>query len=259
MPSRIRLWGSRFSPYARTSSRLDVLQMRRNLTLVFLAGLAVVLPGVLLLMVMQWLFLFFADLLDPVTQLVSQRAGLHRWLALIAVITLLLAACLTIGLAVRTRVGRWLHDVLEGTLARVVPGYRITRDLVRELLGGHQGARVLSGEVALARIHGQESPVRVTAIVTSRHADGSYTVYVPTAPFPTSGFVYHLPADCVEILAGVSVEAALRTVISCGAGSAEILAGIQVSAGAAADRESETGPGSRRVPDPAAAAADDPQ
>lgn len=235
--------------------------MRRNLTLVFLAGLAVVLPGLLLLMVMQWLFLFFADLLDPVTRLVSQRAGLHRWLALIAVVSLLLAACLTIGLAVRTRVGRWLHDVLEGTLARVVPGYRITRDLVRELLGGHQGARVLSGEAALARIHGLESPVRVTAIVTSRHADGSYTVYVPTAPFPTSGFVYHLPADCVEILAGVSVEAALRTVISCGVGSAEILAGsrLPVSAGAAADRESETGPGSRRAPDPAAAAADDPQ
>ena len=235
--------------------------MRRSLILVFLGGLAVVLPGLLLLMVMQWLFLFFADLLDPVTQLVSQRAGLNRWLALIAVISLLLAACLTIGLAVRTRVGRWLHDVLEGTLARVVPGYRITRDLVRELLGGHQGARVLSGEAALARIHGLESPVRVTAIVTSRHGDGSYTVYVPTAPFPTSGFVYHLPADCVEILAGVTVEAALRTVIACGAGSAEILAGsrLPVSAGAAADRESETGPGSRRAPDPAAAAADGPK
>lgn len=235
--------------------------MRRSLILVFLGGLAVVLPGLLLLMVMQWLFLFFADLLDPVTQLVSQRAGLNRWLALIAVISLLLAACLTIGLAVRTRVGRWLHDVLEGTLARVVPGYRITRDLVRELLGGHQGARVLSGEAALARIHGLESPVRVTAIVTSRHGDGSYTVYVPTAPFPTSGFVYHLPADCVEILAGVTVEAALRTVIACGAGSAEILAGsrLPVSGDAAAGPESETGPDSRRGPDPAAAAADGPK
>ncbi len=235
--------------------------MRRSLILVFLGGLAVVLPGLLLLMVMQWLFLFFADLLDPVTQLVSQRAGLNRWLALIAVISLLLAACLTIGLAVRTRVGRWLHDVLEGTLARVVPGYRITRDLVRELLGGHQGARVLSGEAALARIHGLESPVRVTAIVTSRHGDGSYTVYVPTAPFPTSGFVYHLPADCVEILAGVTVEAALRTVIACGAGSAEILAGsrLPVSGDAAAGPESETGPDSRRGPDPAAAGADGPK
>ena len=235
--------------------------MRRSLILVFLGGLAVVLPGLLLLMVMQWLFLFFADLLDPVTQLVSQRAGLNRWLALIAVISLLLAACLTIGLAVRTRVGRWLHDVLEGTLARVVPGYRITRDLVRELLGGHQGARVLSGEAALARIHGLESPVRVTAIVTSRHGDGSYTVYVPTAPFPTSGFVYHLPADCVEILAGVTVEAALRTVIACGAGSAEILAGsrLPVSGDAAAGPESETGPDSRRGPDPAAAVADGPK
>lgn len=219
--------------------------MKRNLSVILLGGLAVVLPSLLLLMVLQWLVLLMADLLGPLTELVSRRAGFDRWLALAAVAVLLLAACFGIGLVVRTRIGRWLHEVLENGLARVVPGYRITRDLVQELLGGHEGARLLGGEPALARIHGLESPVKVTAIVTSRHADGGYTVYVPTAPFPTSGFVYHLPADCVELLPGVSVEAALRTVITCGAGSAEVLAraGASISAGDAADRAPGSGPG----------------
>ena len=219
--------------------------MKRNLSVILLGGLAVVLPSLLLLMVLQWLVLLAADLLGPLTELVSRRAGFDHWLALAAVAVLLLAACFGIGLVVRTRIGRWLHEVLENGLARVVPGYRITRDLVQELLGGHEGARLLGGEPALARIHGLESPVKVTAIVTSRHADGSYTVYVPTAPFPTSGFVYHLPADCVELLPGVSVEAALRTVITCGAGSAEVLAraGVTLSAGGAAGRAPGSGPG----------------
>jgi hypothetical protein len=35
---------------------------------------------------------------------------------------------------------------------------------------------------------------------------------------------YHLPADCVQILAHVSVEEAMRTIIACGSGSAEMLA-----------------------------------
>lgn len=235
--------------------------MKRNLSVILLGGLAVVLPGLLLLMVLQWLVSLMADLLHPLTQLVSSRAGFSHWLALAAVAVALLAACFAVGLAVRTRIGRWLHEVVESGLARVVPGYRTTRDLVRELLGSHEGARLLAGEPALARIHGLESPVKVTAIVTSRHADGSCTVYVPTAPFPTSGFVYHLPADCIELLPGISVEAVLRTVIACGAGSAEVLAraGVAISAAGAADPAPESGPGSAPAPDPAPGAAAGPR
>jgi uncharacterized membrane protein len=66
---------------------------------------------------------------------------------------------------------------------------------------------------------GRAIRVSVTGIVTARHANGDYTVYVPTAPIPTSGFVYHLAADCVELLPHISVETAMRTVISCGSGS----------------------------------------
>ncbi|MGB5096321.1 MAG: DUF502 domain-containing protein [Porticoccaceae bacterium] len=198
--------------------------MKRHVLLIFLGGLAVVLPAALMLMVMQWLFVLVADLLHPLTRLLSATAGLNELVALVVVLVLMLAICFSVGLAVRTRIGRWLHEVVDTGLAKVVPGYRATSGLVRELLGSGETSRVLNGEPALARIHGLESPVKVTAIVTSRHADGGYTVYVPTAPFPTSGFVYHLPPECVEFLPGVSLETALRTVIACGAGSAEVVA-----------------------------------
>lgn len=66
---------------------------------------------------------------------------------------------------------------------------------------------------------GRSAGVSVTAIVTAKHVNGDYTVYVPTAPIPTSGFVYHLAAECVDLLPHVGVEEAMRTVIACGSGS----------------------------------------
>jgi len=47
---------------------------------------------------------------------------------------------------------------------------------------------------------------------------------VPTGPNPTSGMIYHLPAEQVEILPNIKVDSAMRTVISCGAGSDELFA-----------------------------------
>ncbi|MFC6980157.1 hypothetical protein [Microbulbifer taiwanensis] len=60
--------------------------------------------------------------------------------------------------------------------------------------------------------------------MTSQHANGDFTVYVPTAPVPTSGFVFHVPAECVEILPNVTVEAAMKSIVACGSGSGALLA-----------------------------------
>jgi uncharacterized membrane protein len=47
-------------------------------------------------------------------------------------------------------------------------------------------------------------------------------VFVPTGPNPTSGFIYHLDQQYVHPVK-VSVEEAMRSVISCGAGSGTLL------------------------------------
>ena len=74
--------------------------------------------------------------------------------------------------------------------------------------------------VALAQIFGNET--LVSAFITDKHADGSYTVFVPTGPNPTSGNIFHLEAKYVYKI-DVSVEDAMRSIISCGAGSAKLL------------------------------------
>jgi uncharacterized membrane protein len=74
--------------------------------------------------------------------------------------------------------------------------------------------------VALVNIFGTDT--LVTAFITDEHADGSYTVFVPTGPNPTSGFMYHMKRKYVHKV-DYPMEEAMRTVISCGSGSRKIL------------------------------------
>ena len=199
-------------------------RFRSFLILTLLGGLTVVLPIALLLMIFAWLFGVIFELIRPLTGLLQQEAALDEFLAFLVVLGIILAACFVVGLLIKTRLGGWLHGHLDGWLARLAPGYRTIREIISQLLGGAGDTTLLSGQAALAKIFGPESPSTVTAIVTSRHPDGAYTVFVPTAPIPTSGMTYHLPGDCVQLLPHVTVEEAMRTIIACGSGSAEMLA-----------------------------------
>ncbi|TNE82564.1 MAG: DUF502 domain-containing protein [Gammaproteobacteria bacterium] len=199
-------------------------RFRSFLILTLLGGLTVVLPIALLVMIFLWLFGAVSDLVHPLTGLLQEQAALNEFLAFLVVFGLILAACFVVGLLIKTRLGGWVHGHLDGWLAKLAPGYRTIREIVSQLLGGSSEDSLLKGQAALAKIFGPDSPTSVTAIVTSRHPDGAFTVFVPTAPIPTSGLTYHLPENCVQLLPHVTVEEAMRTIIACGSGSAEMLA-----------------------------------
>ena len=193
------------------------------LTLTLLGGLAVVLPIAILAVIFDWLFQLVTTSIQPMTDWVSARAGLREVVADLLVVVIILGTCFLVGLLVKTSVGRWLHQWVDLGLTHLAPGYKTIREIVTQFLGGDRNTSLLNGTVARARIFGADNAVSVTAIVTAEHDNGDFTVFVPTAPIPTSGMVYHLPAACVELLPHISVETAMRTVIACGAGSQELI------------------------------------
>lgn len=197
-------------------------RLKSFIGLTVLGGLTVILPVTILVVLAGWLFNVITDLIAPLSGLLSTHFYVAGRLADALVLLILLAVFFCIGLLIKTSIGRWLHHWMDEALAKFAPGYRIIRDIVVQFVGGGEEHSLLNGEVALVKLYGKISDIQVTGIVTS-HYEGGYTVFVPTAPVPTSGMVYHVPAEFVTLLPGMGVEQALRTVIACGAGSQSLL------------------------------------
>lgn len=197
-------------------------RLKAFFTLTLFGGLAVVLPLTIFLVIFQWLFVMVTGAIQPLTDWLTAHTDMKELVADIIVVLTIVAACFIIGLLVKTGVGRWLHNMFDKALTKLAPGYRVIRELVSQFLGSDDSASLFNGKVCKARIYGADNPVEVTAIVTdeyTRNGADVYTVFVPTAPIPTSGMVYHLPVSCVTLLPEVSVEVAMKTVIACGSGS----------------------------------------
>ena len=178
-----------------------------------LGGVVVLLPVAILLIVFLWVFNKIRALIQPLTNQVVAHSGWNEYLAGFIVVLLIIAACFFVGALVRTAVGKWFHDRIERHVLKMAPGYNLVKETVLQFFGDRPSP---FSSVALVKIFPGET--LVTAFVTDRHANGWFTVFVPTGPNPTSGNIYHVPNEAVHHLT-VPVEDVMRAVISCGAGS----------------------------------------
>ena len=65
---------------------------------------------------------------------------------------------------------------------------------------------------------------RMTGFITDEHASGNLTVFVPTGPNPTNGFIFHVTKEQVTRLdADIRTDDAMRTIIGVGVGSSSVM------------------------------------
>jgi len=188
----------------------------------FVGGILVLLPIVILMFLFNWAFQVVTNLIQPLTHLIIKNNGMPEILGDMLAIAVIFVVCFIVGSIVSTGFGVLMHSHFDKYLVRIAPGYRLIKEIVGQFFGDKSSSPFSNGEVARASIFGMDCGTTVTAIVTSRHADGSYTVFVPTGPNPTSGNMFHLPQEQVEICPDIKVEDMMRTIIACGAGSGEL-------------------------------------
>lgn len=185
-----------------------------------LGGIVILLPLTIVVAFFKWMFKFFTGLIQPYTDTLIELYTVPDYAGHLIVIAIIVLLCFSAGTFVSTRVGHWLWEQLDRFLERKIPGYKAVKDIVGQVVGQGGGTR---GEVCLVKVMGRDVDITVTGMVTARHADGRYTVFVPCGPNPTTGFIYHVAADLVELRPDVKVDAMMKTVIGCGVGSAEVL------------------------------------
>ncbi|BAS29300.1 DUF502 domain-containing protein [Limnochorda pilosa] len=180
----------------------------------FLAGVAVLLPLVLTAYVLWFAFTRLDHLLGGLVQGLAGRP--LPGVGLVATLALTVLA----GLVATNLLGRRLIQTGERLLERI-PGIRSlytgTKQIITSVIlpeQRHFRRAVLipyprAGMYSLGFVTHEEVP-------PSLRAPGDLvSVYVPTTPNPTSGFVVLAPrSDCIEL--DLTVEEAFRTIISAG-------------------------------------------
>lgn len=192
-------------------------KIRKFITFTLMGGFMVVLPLLILLALVRWIFKLLSKWLEPLSKSIVQYFALSETLATIVVIVLILFTCFMLGLLVRIQLGKGFHLFLEKNLLNFIPGYTTIRNTLAHFLGNK---KAVFSKVALVDIFNNDT--RMTGFITDEHMNGYFTVFVPTGPNPTSGNIYHLPKEKIDIV-DVPIEEALRSIIGIGAGSKSIV------------------------------------
>jgi uncharacterized membrane protein len=186
-----------------------------------MGGALVVLPIVVLLIVFNWLYQFIADKIKPITYIMSETARLQEFYASIAALLLIVLSFFIVGIVLKTKIGRFAFNFFERKILTKLPLYKIIKDTTEQFVGSE---KMLFKHVALVNIWGNDT--RMTAFITEEHDDGSFTVFVPSGPAPTAGFIFHLPGDKVQKV-NYPVDKTMKTILSLGAGSKELINNIR--------------------------------
>lgn len=177
-----------------------------------IGGLIIVLPVWVSVLLLLKSVGAAAVVVHPISEQLPEQARHPQLLA----IGLLLVACFGAGLLIRTAVGRRVQQVLEGSVLRRVPGYTVLRGMAEQLDKSHHGATFAS---ALVEIEEALTP----GFIVERHADGRFTVFIPSAPTPAVGSIYIIRGDRVHEVDVPLVKTA-ACVTKWGSGCAELLA-----------------------------------
>jgi uncharacterized membrane protein len=193
-----------------------IRRAQRFVVTTILGGLVVVLPLSLLGFLIRLLFNFIIGVIQPLSSLLGFSDHVNEWLINLLVLAIILVLFFLIGLAVRTEIGQRLFQNMEEQWLKPLPFYTIIRETVQQLFSKD---KMPFSKVALVDPFG--SGTLMTGFVTAELPNGFFTVFVPTAPNPTNGFIFHIPPDRITMV-DAGTEDAMRSVISLGIGSGKL-------------------------------------
>ena len=207
--------------YTNIKTLIEMEKLKKFLITTLIGGLLVILPVAILAALFNWIFKSATNIIQPLTNIILAKSDVKEFLADVIAVFVILACCFLIGLFVRTRFGKFFHNFIEDRVLKIAPGYNLIKETILQILGNKNSP---FSKVALVQLFGNET--LATAFVTDEHNDGSFTVFIPTGPNPTSGNIYHLKTQYVHPV-DIPVEEAMRSIISCGAGSSELIEAYQ--------------------------------
>jgi len=186
-----------------------VKRFRRN----FLAGLLVVVPLVLSLWVLWWIFSSVDSMLQPAIEHIFGKEieglGFAIFLVLIYIV----------GIIASNYFGKRAIHFAEAVLKRV-PVFRQLYIGAKQVVEGFSGTgmnKAAFREVVFVEFPrpGMTTIAFVTNVIEDKQGKKYYGLYVPTAPVPTSGY-FEVATEEQGIHTNISIDEGIKIVISSG-------------------------------------------
>ena len=207
-----------------------LLQWRAN----FLTGLAIVLPAVITMAVVRWLFETVSNVTDILlfflpSQWTHQRSGEGRMWWYWSLVALLVGIILItlIGRSARHYAGRKLIEWMDATLLRIPLLNKIYGTIKQVNAAFSSGNKTAFKQVVLVEFP-RPGAYSLGFITNEEGRDTGFKpgpktvwVFVPTTPNPTSGFLMLVPETDVTRL-DMSVADGIKFIISLGAIAPEL-------------------------------------
>lgn len=200
-------------------------RFRNFLRTTLIGGVVALAPLTLIILLFRWVITVIGRNLTPVVEAFLKDPDpnpFFKFALYVITFTAILIFFFIIGLIVRTRLYRFISKAEDRYLQKI-PGYKMAKETVQQFFGKN---RSFFREVVLVDIF--SSGALMTGFITDDQGD-IVTVFVPTGPNPTSGNIYHLNKDRV-MKTGASVDNGMKSIISCGAGSAELFDSLKKQA-----------------------------
>ena len=197
-------------------------RIRKFLWTTLIGGLVALAPLTLIILLFKWVIHVIGRNLTPVVDKILQDPDpdpLFKFALYVITFVAILILLFIMGIIVRTRLYVFLNKAEDRYLIKI-PGYKLAKETIQQFFGKN---RSFFREVVLVDIF--NTGTLMTGFITDDQGE-IITVFVPTGPNPTSGNIYHLHKDRV-LKTVASVDSGMRSIISCGAGSAEVFASMK--------------------------------
>ncbi|MCB0618202.1 MAG: DUF502 domain-containing protein [Saprospiraceae bacterium] len=181
-----------------------------------IGGMLVLLPITIFVWLVKLIFDFILRIIRPLTNILDFGQITNELLLSLIAIGIIILFCFLVGLFVRTRSGKAIFGYFDRELLNRLPFYNTIKETVQQFTGAKKGP---FSQVILVDAFGNGT--RMLGFISAEHADKRYTVFVPTTPNPTNGFLFNVEESQIEFL-DVGTEEAMRVIIGVGTGAGSL-------------------------------------
>lgn len=181
-----------------------------------LNGLFLVLPTMIILILLSVIFKFVFNVVAPISALLDKNSDTHTFITNVIALMILITLIFLIGFITSDFRSKRSFKRFEDTYLLRIPLYSTLRGTIDKFSGQK---KMPFSQVVL--VDAYNTGVLLTGFITETVTKDIYTVFVPTAPNPMNGNIYHVPAAQLRFLE-IEPEKAMRSIVGMGTGSSAL-------------------------------------